>query len=109
MSHRAQNVARWWSGYVCRRNRTRLAQYQPAHKPRLQLAARITLWLNACVLLGLMAALLSGCSSIPGVAITEAERPACEIFGCTVWTPQELSNLAGQSFLRDYHAGVKSI
>ena len=109
MTRSAQNVARWWSGYVRSRNSTRLAQYQPAHKPRLQLAARITLWLQACVLLGLMAVVLSGCSSIPGAAITEAERPACEIYGCTVWTSQELLNLAGQSFLRGYHAGLKSI
>jgi hypothetical protein len=59
------SVLRWWSGYVRSRNKTRLAQYQPPHKPRLQLAARIALWLHACAFLVLLvgitaAALVTG-------------------------------------------------
>ena len=53
--------------------------------------------------------LISGCSSIKGVEITEHERKACESLGCTVWTDQELGSLARRFFQQGYSAGVKSI
>ncbi len=57
----------------------------------------------------IMALLLSGCSTITGVEITEAERKACEAHGCTVWTQQELEGMARKFFRGGYQAGVKSI
>ncbi|WP_309679467.1 hypothetical protein [Polaromonas sp.] len=80
--------------------------------PRLRLAARIVLWLNGCgvlICLVLLALVLSACAAIPGVAITDDERAACEASGCTVWTQRELEGLARKFFQQGYDAGVKSI
>ncbi len=52
---------------------------------------------------------LSGCATIPGVAITEDERKACEVQTCTVWTIDELTGLARKFFREGYRAGVRSI
>lgn len=59
---RPSSYLRWWSGYVRSRNNTRLARYQPAHKPRMRLAARIALWLHACVFLLLLIGLTAACA-----------------------------------------------
>ena len=52
---------------------------------------------------------LSGCSSIKGVHITEQERQACEISGCSVWTEGELEGMARRFYRQGYTAGVRSI
>ena len=57
----------------------------------------------------LLAALLSGCASMPGVQATDDERKACEAQTCTVWTVQELQGLARCFFQQGHNAGVKSI
>lgn len=57
----------------------------------------------------LISLLLSGCANIPGVLITDDERKACEASSCSVWTFQELQNLARKFFKEGYQAGVSSI
>lgn len=57
----------------------------------------------------LCALLLSGCATIKGVEISEAEREACEAHSCTVWTPAELLGLLRRVWQGGYQAGVKSI
>lgn len=59
MSRFNSHWERRWSGYVRSRNSARLARYQPAHKPRMQRAGRIALWLHACVFLVLVVFCLS--------------------------------------------------
>ena len=44
--------------------------------------------------------LLTGCASMLGVTISDAERTACEAQGCTVWTEQELQQLVIRSIQR---------
>ena len=53
--------------------------------------------------------LLSGCSSLPGVQISDNERKACEAEGCSVWTDRELERLAKSFFQKGYTAGMKSL
>lgn len=53
--------------------------------------------------------LLAGCSTIPGVTMSDAERRACEAQGCTVWTDAELNNLAKDFFLKGYQAGKRAL
>jgi uncharacterized protein YcfL len=53
--------------------------------------------------------LLSGCASIPGLEMTDAERVACEQHGCTVWTRAELEQLVRVAMQRGYLAGRKSL
>jgi len=53
--------------------------------------------------------ILSGCASIPGVQITEAERAACAASGCAVFTEAELRVFAAEFFKRGYLAGRKSL
>ena len=53
--------------------------------------------------------LLSGCANIKGVVISEGERHACEMQGCTVWTESELTGVARKFWREGYQAGVKSI
>ena len=57
----------------------------------------------------LLALLLTGCSSIPGVVISDDERKACETAGCTVWTLEELESIARRFLKEGYTRGVKSI
>jgi uncharacterized protein YcfL len=57
----------------------------------------------------LIALLLTGCASIPGVQLTDAERVACEAHGCTVWTRAELEQLIRAAIQRGYFAGRKSL
>ena len=108
-SRSGSSLARWWQGYVRRRDSARLARYKAAHQPRLQGAAKAALGLHAALYLVLMLAALSGCSAIKGVAISESERRACESIGCSVWTEQELDALARHFFRQGYDAGVKSL
>lgn len=107
------SLARWWQGYVRRRNSARLARYQVTHKPRIQRAARAALWLHVAVYLAVMAVMLSGCAftrpAPPGVQMTDDERKACEAHSCTVWTPDELQELVRRVFRKGYDVGVKSI
>ena len=50
--------------------------------------------------------LLAGCAQLSGVQITDAERKACEKQAdCTIWTPQELENMARHFFGQGYKAG----
>lgn len=86
----------------------------PAPTPRraMRLAARIALLVHACFLLCIaiaFAAVLTGCTALPGVTMSEAERTACEAKGCTVWTQSELESLARKFFKGGYAAGAKSI
>lgn len=57
----------------------------------------------------ILAVLLSGCASIPGIELTEAEAKACKAEGCTVWTLKELTGMARRFFREGYQAGVKSL
>ena len=58
----------------------------------------------------ILVALLTGCSQLPGVHITDEERKVCEIqANCTVWTPQELQGLARHFMNEGYKAGRKSL
>lgn len=56
---RKSNTARWWKGYVRRRNEERLARYQPTNVPRMRLATRVTLWLHVSILVFLLSAFMS--------------------------------------------------
>lgn len=67
---------------------------------------RMLVWLVLIFVLGVV---LSGCASLPGVAMTDDERKACEASGCTVWTQRQLEGLARRFFQQGYNAGVKSI
>lgn len=55
--------------------------------------------------------LLAGCTqNIPGVEITEEERKACAVQGCTVWTEQQLENVARHFYQKGKRSdGGKSI
>jgi hypothetical protein len=108
-SRSGSSLARWWQGYVRRRDSARLARYKAAHQPRLQGAAKAALGLHAALYLVLLLAVLSGCSAVKGVTITEDERKACEASGCTVWTKAELDALVRHFFKKGYEAGVKSL
>jgi hypothetical protein len=58
----------------------------------------------------LCALLLTGCASMPaGVEMSEEEAVVCKEQTCSVWTRDELMNLAREMFKRGYAAGVKSI
>lgn len=57
----------------------------------------------------IIALLLSGCATLPGVEITDDERKACEALGCTVWTVPELQRLGRKFWGEGYAAGKKSI
>lgn len=64
----------------------------------------------------LAAILLAGCTSIPGVQVTEDERKACAILAdappeqqCSVWSIPELQRLAREFFMRGYQAGKSSL
>lgn len=57
----------------------------------------------------ILALLLTGCSSIPGVVISDDERAACEAQGCTVWSLQQLESLARRFLQEGYKRGAKSI
>ncbi len=81
----------------------------PTSPVRMHRVARAALWLHGALYMVLLAAVLSGCSAIKGVVITENERRACESIGCTVWTEQELDALARHFFKKGYEVGVKSI
>ena len=78
-------------------------------RPRMRLAARIALLLHALFFFALamaMAAVLTGCTSLPrGIAATDEERAQCEASGCTVWTEQELTDLALRFFKRGHDSG----
>jgi len=52
---------------------------------------------------------LSGCASLPGLQITDAERVACEAQGCTAWTRAELEQLIRLAIQRGYVAGRQSL
>ena len=47
--------------------------------------------------------LLSGCSNIKGVTISDAERAVCEARGCGVWTMDQIRAL----FIRGAQAGYE--
>ena len=53
--------------------------------------------------------MLSGCASLPGVQMTDAERKACEAEGCSVWTMAELRKLISVAFSKGYTAGKGSL
>ncbi len=53
--------------------------------------------------------MLSGCASLPGVQMTDAERKACEAEGCSVWTRAELEQLVRAAMLKGYQAGKGSL
>ncbi len=53
--------------------------------------------------------MLSGCASLPGVQMTDAERAVCAEKGCSVWTVDELRKLISISIQRGYAAGKGSI
>lgn len=58
----------------------------------------------------LLCLLLAGCSSIPGVVISDEERKVCEAAGnCTVWTLEELESLARRFLREGYENGKRSI
>lgn len=58
----------------------------------------------------LLVALLSGCASLPGVTITDAERKACEKQAdCTVWSPQDLRELGRHFFGEGFKAGRDAV
>ena len=57
----------------------------------------------------LICVLLSGCASLSGVQMTDAERAACAASGCSVWTEAELRKLIGIAMQRGYAAGRKSL
>ena len=57
----------------------------------------------------LLALLLSGCASLPGVEATADERAACKAETCSVWTEHELIKLARKFFNEGYQAGKGSI
>lgn len=109
-SRAGSSLARWWQGYVRRRDSARLAHYKATYQPRLQGAAKAALGLHAALYVVLLLAVLSGCSrGMPGVAVTDEERETCAANGCTVWTKQELDSLARHFFQKGYDAGVKSL
>lgn len=47
--------------------------------------------------------LLSGCTTIKGVTISEPERAVCEAEGCSVWTMDQIRAL----FIRGAQAGYE--
>ena len=49
---------------------------------------------------------LSGCAT-KGVEMSDDERKACEIEGCTVWTRAELEALVAEAMRRGFAAGQK--
>ena len=57
----------------------------------------------------LICVLLSGCASLSGVQMTDAERAACESQGCSVWTRAELEQLVRAAMLKGYQAGKGSL
>lgn len=57
----------------------------------------------------LLTLLCTGCATLPGVEISDAEREACKAETCSVWTPTELQNVARKLFEAGYKAGVKSL
>lgn len=105
------SLARWWQGYVRRRDSARLARYKATHQPRLQGAAKAALALHAALYLVLLLAVLSGCATPapPGVQMTDDERKACAAHSCAVWTPVELQDLVRRVFRKGYDVGAKSI
>ena len=54
---------------------------------------------------GFVLLLLSGCSSIKGVTISEPERATCEAKGCSVWTLDEIRALVTRAFRAGHEAG----
>lgn len=57
----------------------------------------------------LICVLLSGCASLSGVQMTDAERAACESQACSVWTVDELRKLISISIKKGYQAGKGSL
>lgn len=57
----------------------------------------------------LICVLLSGCASLSGVQMTDAERAACESQACSVWTVDELRKLISISIKKGYEAGKGSL
>lgn len=57
----------------------------------------------------LIALILSGCASMPGVTADKDELAACKAQGCTVWTVQELTSLARKFFSEGVKVGKGSI
>lgn len=57
----------------------------------------------------LICVLLSGCASLSGVQMTDAERAACESQACSVWTVDELRKLISISIQKGYEAGKGSL
>lgn len=97
--------ARWEQQRLIALHAPKRSQQKPSG---LVLAARMALWLQAaCFLMAVV--LLTGCSSIKGVKISDSERQACEAAGCTAWTEKELHELMQKVFRKGYEAGVKSI
>lgn len=46
---------------------------------------------------------------IPGVEIKDEERAICQANGCTVWSNQQLENVARHFYREGYTAGSKSL
>lgn len=57
----------------------------------------------------LVALVLSGCGTIEGVRISEAEREKCKEEGCTVWTDSDLQRLMKNIFSIGYQKGAASL
>ena len=57
----------------------------------------------------LVVLMLSGCASMPGVTANKDERAACEKYGCTVWTVQELVSFGRKIFNEGVKVGKGSI
>ena len=48
---------------------------------------------------------LIGSLKTTGIAVTDDERAACQTSGCTVWTAQELQELALRFFKQEHDSG----
>ena len=57
----------------------------------------------------LVVLLLAGCASFQGVQMDDAERKACAIETCSVWTIKELQELARKFFLLGRKSQKESI
>lgn len=61
----------------------------------------------------ILASLLAGCASMPGVTVSTEEQTACKAQTCTVWTPGELIRLARKFYNDGYkdatQSGAKSL
>lgn len=57
----------------------------------------------------LVALVLSGCGTIEGVKISDAEREECKAQGCTVWTDADLARLMQNAHSIGYQRGRASL